>query len=50
MMKNPYLIVIRNEVQKYYPNIIIDCSHGNSQKDYRKQPLVIENICGQLEK
>lgn len=32
------------------PNIIIDCSHGNSQKDYKKQPIVIENICGQLRK
>ena len=32
------------------PNIIIDCSHGNSQKDYKKQPLVIENICSQLKK
>lgn len=32
------------------PNIIVDCSHGNSQKDYRKQSLVIENICWQLRK
>lgn len=38
------------KIKNIKPNIIIDCSHGNSQKDYRKQPLVIENICGQLKK
>jgi 3-deoxy-7-phosphoheptulonate synthase len=32
------------------PNIMIDCSHGNSQKDYKKQPFVIENVCNQLRK
>ena len=26
--------------------IMIDCSHGNSDKDYRKQIQVIEQICG----
>jgi 3-deoxy-7-phosphoheptulonate synthase len=30
-------------------SIIIDCSHGNSEKDYRNQPLVVDNICQQLE-
>ena len=30
-------------------SIIIDCSHGNSNKDYRNQPLVVDNICQQLE-
>jgi 3-deoxy-7-phosphoheptulonate synthase len=29
--------------------IMIDCSHGNSSKDYRKQPQVAENIAQQLE-
>lgn len=38
------------KMKNIIPNIIVDCSHGNSQKDYRKQPLVIENICGQLRK
>lgn len=30
------------------PRLMIDCSHGNSSKDFRKQPLVLENICHQL--
>lgn len=28
--------------------IMIDCSHGNSNKDYRRQPLVAENVLSQL--
>ncbi|MDO4698196.1 MAG: 3-deoxy-7-phosphoheptulonate synthase [Pasteurellaceae bacterium] len=28
--------------------IMIDCSHGNSNKDYRRQPLVVENVLQQL--
>ena len=26
------------------PSIMIDCSHGNSDKDYTKQPLVLSNV------
>ena len=29
-------------------NVMIDCSHGNSQKDYRNQPAVFENTVGQV--
>lgn len=29
-------------------NIMIDCSHGNSQKDFQKQILVLEDIAGQI--
>ena len=29
--------------------IMVDCSHGNSCKDYRKQVDVIEDVCDQLE-
>jgi 3-deoxy-7-phosphoheptulonate synthase len=29
--------------------IMIDASHSNSHKDYRNQPLVVENIAGQIE-
>jgi 3-deoxy-7-phosphoheptulonate synthase len=29
--------------------IMIDCSHGNSSKDYRKQPQVADNIVQQIE-
>lgn len=28
--------------------IMIDCSHGNSNKDYRRQPIVAENVLAQL--
>ena len=40
-----YQDMIKNNIT---PNIIVDCSHGNSNKDYRNQPKVIENICMQL--
>jgi len=30
------------------PGIVIDCSHGNSNKDYRRQPLVAENVFTQI--
>ena len=29
-------------------NIIVDCSHGNSEKDYRKQTQVLDNITQQI--
>jgi 3-deoxy-7-phosphoheptulonate synthase len=31
-------------------SIIIDCSHGNSNKDYRQQPVVFGEIMSQVEK
>ncbi len=30
------------------PGIVIDCSHGNSNKDYRRQPLVADNVFSQI--
>jgi len=30
------------------PRIMIDASHANSNKDYTKQPQVIEDVCGQV--
>jgi 3-deoxy-7-phosphoheptulonate synthase len=30
------------------PRVMIDCSHDNSNKDYRQQPLVLQNIAEQL--
>ena len=30
------------------PNVVIDCSHGNSEKDYSKQPIVFEEILKQI--
>jgi 3-deoxy-7-phosphoheptulonate synthase len=34
--------------QQLTPSIMVDCSHGNSLKDFRKQPEVARNIAGQL--
>jgi 3-deoxy-7-phosphoheptulonate synthase len=30
------------------PRIVIDCSHGNSNKDYRLQPIVMESVIQQI--
>lgn len=30
------------------PNIMIDCSHANSNKDHNLQPLVLENVTNQI--
>jgi len=29
-------------------NIMVDCSHGNSNKNYNLQPLVVEDVMGQI--
>lgn len=34
--------------QKLEPAIVIDCSHGNSNKDYNRQPLVADNVVNQI--
>lgn len=41
------VIVGLNE-QNLPPHVMIDCSHGNSRKDYRNQPLVAANLCNQI--
>jgi len=33
--------------QDLAPNIMVDCSHANSEKDYRKQPAVWRAVVGQ---
>jgi len=30
------------------PSLMVDCSHGNSNKDYRRQPLVAESVIEQI--
>jgi len=30
------------------PGIIVDCSHGNSSKDYTRQPLVVKDVVKQI--
>jgi len=34
--------------QELPPFVMVDCSHGNSSKDYRNQPLVARELCQQL--
>jgi len=34
--------------QQLPPHLMVDCSHGNSMKDYRNQPLVAANLCKQI--
>ena len=38
-------ILVKNNL---FPTIMVDCSHGNSSKDYLKQPLVLENVVQQV--
>ena len=33
---------------KLMPNLMIDCSHGNSNKDYRRQSIVMDEIIEQI--
>lgn len=34
--------------QDMTPRFVVDCSHGNSQKDHRLQPLVFRNVINQI--
>ncbi len=34
--------------QKLPPSVMVDCSHGNSMKDYRNQPMVAKDLCHQI--
>ncbi|KAG2200029.1 hypothetical protein INT45_003534, partial [Circinella minor] len=36
------------EKAKLRPNVMIDCSHGNSSKDHRNQPKVSKNLEEQI--
>ncbi len=33
----------------FYPSILIDASHGNSSKDHKKQIMVVDEVCQQVE-
>ncbi len=35
--------------QSLHPHVMVDCSHGNSMKDFRNQPLVANALCKQIE-
>jgi len=30
------------------PTLMVDCSHGNSLKDHRRQPAVVASVCEQV--
>ncbi len=34
--------------QNLIESVMVDCSHGNSMKDYRNQPMVARDIAGQI--
>lgn len=37
--------MIKNNIK---PNIIVDCSHSNAQKNYKNQPIVFEDVMHQI--
>ncbi|KAI9097178.1 3-deoxy-7-phosphoheptulonate synthase [Phlyctochytrium arcticum] len=39
---------IQTDKAKINPRMMIDCSHGNSKKDHRNQPLVAQSVADQL--
>ncbi|KAG6908476.1 hypothetical protein DXG01_004479 [Tephrocybe rancida] len=34
--------------KREWASIMVDCSHGNSQKNHNNQPRVVDDICAQL--
>jgi len=46
---NAALDKIRKTRPNAFPSLMVDCSHGNSSKNHRNQPLVVDDICRQLE-
>ena len=47
--KESDILFVRKELIKKQlsPNIIVDCSHANSEKDYNRQEFVLQNIINQ---
>lgn len=41
-------VAAKLSVAKRVPRIMVDCSHGNSLKDFRKQRIVAENLARQV--
>jgi 3-deoxy-7-phosphoheptulonate synthase len=44
-IKNTEAMLEKNSL---FPTIMVDCSHGNSEKNHEKQPLVLENVIDQI--
>jgi 3-deoxy-7-phosphoheptulonate synthase len=45
-----HIKITEDELEKngIRPNIMVDCSHANSNKDHNLQPLVLENVANQI--
>jgi 3-deoxy-7-phosphoheptulonate synthase len=43
-VKEAQEILINNNLE---PNIVVDCSHGNSNKDHNRQPIVFKDVIDQ---
>ncbi|MGC4013809.1 MAG: 3-deoxy-7-phosphoheptulonate synthase [Luteolibacter sp.] len=41
------VVTMLNE-QKLPPHVMVDCSHGNSMKNFRNQPMVADALCKQI--
>ncbi|KAH8822357.1 3-deoxy-7-phosphoheptulonate synthase [Flagelloscypha sp. PMI_526] len=48
---NEHVVDAANKIEKKLPfgSIMVDCSHGNSQKNHNNQPKVVADLCSQLE-
>ena len=46
--ENVALCELQMDKAKLVPNLMIDCSHANSNKDYRNQPIVADSIIEQI--
>jgi len=44
-VKNTQQLLNKNNLK---PNIVVDCSHGNSNKDHNRQPIVFDNVINQI--
>ncbi|WP_206483502.1 3-deoxy-7-phosphoheptulonate synthase [Thalassotalea sp. G2M2-11] len=44
------IAICENELatHRLEPGIVVDCSHGNSNKDYRRQPIVAKDVFTQI--
>ena len=48
--ESSYILNTENILKKsnIVPRIMVDCSHGNSGKNYKNQPVVCANVCNQI--
>jgi 3-deoxy-7-phosphoheptulonate synthase len=41
-------VCVRLAARNLRESVMVDCSHGNSRKDHRKQPEVAASLCAQV--